>query len=299
MEALESVLNQTLTPAQIIVVDDASEDGSQTLIREYARRYPDLIDCIFHRQNKGVTQTRIDALKAVKSDYVTYVDGDDRFLPTKLEVEAAALRNDSEASIAFSDSYYINPDGGRKGRWAEGKTPPDGQVFSQTYARDFPRRRLFRMELVDYEEWVKVGFHDPSLSLYEDYDMRIRLSKRLRTVYCDQPLSEIRQDNGGLSSRHSAQHLSALEYVYEKNHHLLDDLGPCEKNYVEKTVRPWLAKRALKAAWDQLESSDEGAAAITFFLKALQYDRNVVRVPILNYTSPRELVTRIVSGVLL
>ncbi|MBT7715794.1 MAG: glycosyltransferase family 2 protein, partial [Deltaproteobacteria bacterium] len=71
IEAIESVLNQTLSPFQIIVVDDSSKDLSQEVIAGYAARYPNLITPIFHKRNTGVAQVRIDALNAVNGDYVT------------------------------------------------------------------------------------------------------------------------------------------------------------------------------------------------------------------------------------
>ena len=91
-EAIDSVLAQTLPPHQIIVVDDCSTDGSQDIIADYARAHRGLFSPIYHRDNTGVAQVRADALAAVTGDLVTYVDGDDRYLPTKLEQEAAALK---------------------------------------------------------------------------------------------------------------------------------------------------------------------------------------------------------------
>ncbi|UCC54424.1 MAG: glycosyltransferase family 2 protein, partial [Anaerolineaceae bacterium] len=176
VEAIESVLAQTLSPSQILVVDDCSSDGSQEVIEGYRSRYPDLITAIFHTQNRGVAQARAHALQAISGDYVTYVDGDDRFLPHKLEKEAALLARRSEIQIAFSNNYYMTETGQRTGIWITKKWPPQGDVFKETLTRQFPRGNLFRMELLPYAAWQAVGFHDPNLSVLEDWDMRIRLS---------------------------------------------------------------------------------------------------------------------------
>ena len=95
VEAIDSVLNQTLKPFEIIIVDDCSTDGSREVIAGYALRYPDLVNPIYHTRNQGVAQARIDALQMVTGDYVTYVDGDDRYLPTKLEKEARLLQENA------------------------------------------------------------------------------------------------------------------------------------------------------------------------------------------------------------
>jgi glycosyltransferase involved in cell wall biosynthesis len=274
VEAIESVLSQTLFPQQIIIIDDHSRDASQEVIAEYASCYPDLILPIYHNKNRGVTQTRIEALQAVSGDYVTYVDGDDRFLPTKLEKEAQALEKNPKAKIAFSNNYYMTVDGIRKGMWADVEMPPQGEVFADTFARKFPRRSLFRMELIEYEAWKTIGFHDPKLDLYEDFDMRIRLTKKLQTIYCDEPLSEIRLHNAGLSSSPASEHLYALEYIYKKNCPLLDDLDTVKRKNVERSLAHWIAGIAERAARQALTNNEECSRkveALRYYLRCLKY----------------------------
>ena len=219
IEAIETVLGQTLTPTQIIIVDDCSSDDSSDVISDYASRYPELITPIYHKENMGVTRTRIDALNAVNGDYVTYVDGDDRYLPQKLEKEFEALKRNHNAQIAFSNNYYMSADGMHTGIWIDedDHCPPEGNVFWQTFGRSYPKNSLFRMELVEYEAWKRVGFHDTSLKIYEDFDMRIRLTKPLQTVYVDEPLTEIRYHGKGLSSLNARNHVEALKYIYRNN----------------------------------------------------------------------------------
>jgi glycosyltransferase involved in cell wall biosynthesis len=225
VEAIESVLAQTLSPSQILVVDDCSSDGSQEVIEGYRSRYPDLITAIFHTQNRGVAQARAHALQAISGDYVTYVDGDDRFLPQKLEKEAALLARRREIQIAFSNNYYMTETGQRTGIWITNKWPPQGDVFKETLTRQFPRGNLFRMELLPYAAWQAVGFHDPNLSVLEDWDMRIRLSKCYRVAYWDEPLTEIRVHNRGLSSVSTMDKLVAFDHIWDKNKPLLEDLS--------------------------------------------------------------------------
>lgn len=271
-ESVGSVLGQTLRPAQIIIIDDASTDGSQELISAYKARYPDLVTAIYHEQNTGVAQVRIDALRAVTGDYVTYVDGDDRYLPTKLESEALVLRSNPGADIAFSNNYYLNSDGARIGIWAEHATPPQGQIFLQTFARDFPTRNLFRMELVNYRAWRAVGFYDTRLRLYEDFDMRIRLTRELRAVYCNQPLSEIRLTNKGLSTSNLRVHLECLDYIYRKNHHLLDDFDDAEETYARQGFTNWM--REIAEQWiTEAAGQKQLLEALRRWLIACRYGR--------------------------
>lgn len=255
IEAIESVLQQTLSPSQIIVIDDCSTDGSQEVIAQYAKQYPEVIEPIYHAKNQGIAKTRIDALEAVVGDYVTYVDGDDRFLPKKLEKEAEAFKKGTNAKIIFSNNFYINKAGDRTGLWVEDEEPPDGLVFSQTFSRNYPRQQLFRNELVDYDAWRHIGFHDPNLLIYEDYDMKVRLTKYLPVAYCDEPLAEYRRHDKGLSGAAAIRHFDACRYIYRKNKDLLNDLTDQQVKYVHEHLFPWLENLASRALQEALENN--------------------------------------------
>jgi glycosyltransferase involved in cell wall biosynthesis len=243
IEAIESVLSQSIKPEEIIIVDDCSKDGSQEIISAYVVRYPNLIKPFYHERNCGIARTRTKALEAVTGDFVTYLDGDDRFLPHKLDRELRSLLRHPHAQIACSNFHYMDAAGTRIGIWADAGEPvPQGNVFVRVFARDYPKGSLFRNELVDYEAWKKVGFYDESLALFEDYDMRIRLTKQLRTVYCDELLTEYRRHKTGLSRSRAAKKLEAFEYIYRKNRPLLDNLNAAQRREVKKKVGKWMAR---------------------------------------------------------
>lgn len=254
-EAIESVLSQTLPAEQVIIVDDASVDGSPDLISDYARRYPKLFTPIYHQKNTGVAQVRIDALNKVRGDYVSYVDGDDWLLPEKLEQEAAALKSHPDARLAFSNNEYVTEDGKTQlWVWADGEFVPQGNVFWQAVARAFPRRSLFRMELVHFDSWREIGFHDPKMQLYEDFDMRIRLTRHLKVVYVDQVLSRIRNHQGGLSHLSSERHFHALHYMLCKNRHLLATLPERQRHKAISELSGWIVPIGLQATKNSLKS---------------------------------------------
>jgi glycosyltransferase involved in cell wall biosynthesis len=275
IEAIESVLAQSFKPFQIIIIDDCSSDGSQEIIAGFHSRYPNLITPIYHTQNRGITYTRIEALQRVTGNYVTFLDGDDRFLPTKLEKEANLLQKNPQAQIAFSNVYYVSEHGARTGVWAEHAKPPEGDVFCQAFARDFPRGNLFRSELVNYQAWKQVGFYDMNLhNLYEDYDMRIRLTKGLRVVYCDEPLSEYRRHNAGLSRVKFTQHFEALDYIYQKNKPLLNNLSKVERDYVNRKVGEWIARVAIRAS-DEARNEGQPHQAAKLLVDAWHYGPDI------------------------
>jgi glycosyltransferase involved in cell wall biosynthesis len=271
IEAIESVLNQTLRPFEIIIVDDCSTDGSQEVIERYARAHSDLIRPFFHRQNLGIPRNRRFALEQVRGDLVTYLDGDDKFLPRKLEMELQTFMSHPEA-LVYSNVYYIDSDGRRTGTWADGNIlPPSGDVFREVFSRSFPRGSLFRNELVDYQCLKKIGFHDVNFPIFEDWDLKIRLTKYFRAVYCPEPLVEYRRHSEGISRTPALVHLSVMRKIYEKNRPLLDDLPETDRVMVEKRLLSNFAQLARQAAWEEIETGNRGLA-LRYWWESLEYN---------------------------
>ena len=97
-DAIESVLKQTSPPYEIIICDDFStKDNTREIIKEYSNRYPDLITPILQERNLGIAANRNTGFKAASGEYITWLDGDDRFLPRKIERELEVLKKNTWA----------------------------------------------------------------------------------------------------------------------------------------------------------------------------------------------------------
>ena len=239
-EAIESVLTQSLMPDQIVVVDDASTDGSRELVDSYTKEYPSLFTVVQHDTNRGVASSRIDGLNSVTSDYICFLDGDDRFLPEKLKFD------NRDAGIVYSNYYFISEDGNKRlYQWNENSNMPQGNIFKEVFSRSFPKETLFRSELVNYNAWKATGFHDPELMIYEDFDMKIRLTKHLKAIYCDVPLSEYRLNSAGLSQVDRIKHINTFIYIFNKNKGLLSDLKKAERKSIINKLRNRIIKFSL------------------------------------------------------
>jgi glycosyltransferase involved in cell wall biosynthesis len=257
IEAIESVLAQSLRPHEIIVVDDCSTDGSQAVIQGYTTQYPDLIIPIFHEQNLGVVHTRNDALKAATGDFVTYLDGDDRYLPLKLEKEAALLDQYPNADVAYSNYYFITENGDRAGVWAGDEKLPEGDIFSDVFSSNFPDNGMLLMEVVSNKALRTVGYYDTTLKIWEDLDWRIRLLKQYWATSTNEPLAEHRHHSQGLSSANSKSHYDALTYIYNKNKILLNDLPNNIRRATDRQRRKLLAKMARRVSQERLGQSEQ------------------------------------------
>lgn len=104
-KALESVLAQTFTDYEVIMVNDGSTDGSLSILREYARNYENfhLID----QCNRGQGATRNVGINAATGEYIAFLDSDDFFASNFLEVlYNAAIENDADISSCNYSFYY-------------------------------------------------------------------------------------------------------------------------------------------------------------------------------------------------
>lgn len=244
-ESIESVLAQTLKPFEIIIVDDFSTDGSQEIIENYAYGYPHLIRPFYHQKNLGIAKNKAFAQMQTKGDWLTYLDGDDRFLPEKLEMEFKTLQQHPDSKVVYSNFYSINEEGKRSGLWADKTPPPSGYIFSQVFSRSFPRNTLFRNELISSDCLKKIGYYDEGRITHEDWDFKIRLSKYFHIAYCPIPLIERRDHAGGISQYLSKDIvLNQMLQVYSKNSSLLEGLEPEEKKYIRSELFRLFSRRA-------------------------------------------------------
>jgi len=269
-EAIESVIEQSRKPDEVIIIDDCSRDGSQDMISDYQKRYPNLIKMHLNDKNGGIAQVRNIALNLFSGEALTGLDGDDKFLPTKIEKELNVLE-DSDVDLVYSNSYWCGPDGSINHVWLEKpEIAPEGDTFLKVFGRDFPRNSLFRSEMVKASKLKTIGFYDTELPIYEDWDMRIRMSKQLKFAYCDAPLSIKRDNPEGLSKSKLSLHIQIINYIVRKNFSLLEDVSIRERRVVLQRIGRLLSGLA-SVVLRQDASHGSYARSLKFGLWALYY----------------------------
>lgn len=102
-ECLSSIVEQDYPNIEVIVADDASTDGSQEVIREFARRYPDIIKLSLSETNEGASRNANRCFGKCTGDFICYMDGDDLMLPGKLSSQVARLQDDPDCVICYHD----------------------------------------------------------------------------------------------------------------------------------------------------------------------------------------------------
>lgn len=107
-EAIQSVLAQTLSAFELLLIDDGSTDGSSALARDYAARFPAQIRYFEHagHANRGKSISRNLGIAATRGAYLGFLDADDVFLPHKLEHQAQLLARYPQAVMVYGTTEY-------------------------------------------------------------------------------------------------------------------------------------------------------------------------------------------------
>lgn len=200
-EAIESAINQTWKPFEIIVADDHStSDASVDLIRGYRALYPGWIKAIFQKENVGIPRNRNSALDAVTGEYVAILDGDDRLLPGFIESHISGLMAQPPWGASYGNRYNVGADGEQRVRITAPE--PSGNILGYVASgrMGMLRSMLARVDLVR-----EAGGLDDRFPYHDGFILSLRLAKVTSFAYLPQPLMEKREHPSGVSKRISRE----------------------------------------------------------------------------------------------
>ncbi len=204
-EAVASVLSQTYTNLELIIVDDGSTDGSGAIADEFMQK--DERVRVIHQKNLKLPTALNNGFSVASGEFLTWTSADNRMFPVCLEILATELSHDRACDMVFGNMRLIDEDGNtlRGSGWYE-KPPfsgnvilPDDTVWLNTVANNtIGAAFLYRAGVVPVlAEYSQYKF------LLEDYDWFMRLNSLFNIKHClyKKPLYEYRMHNGSLTSK--------------------------------------------------------------------------------------------------
>jgi glycosyltransferase involved in cell wall biosynthesis len=216
--AIGSVLRQTRSDFELIVVDDGSTDATTSRIEPFLR---DSRILLISQPNRGPSAARNTAIAAARGKYVSLLDSDDLWLPHYMETMGATLDADANAGVAYIDSAWIleNSTGRiRRVRRVEAVTPraPSNVMQPREFLRDLLARGNYVFVGATIRQSVldQVGGFRIEVQGVEDYEMWLRIASHgYRFVRCPPRLVIYRVRSGQLSSDRRSM-LTTAERVY-------------------------------------------------------------------------------------
>jgi glycosyltransferase involved in cell wall biosynthesis len=218
-EALESVRTQTFRDFEVIVVDDGSTDPTRDIIESYKAEF-NLRPLLFD-SNHGVSWARNRGIEAARAPWIAFLDSDDLWLPRKLEVQTAYLKDHPELEIAQTEEIWIRR--GVRVNPMKKHRKSGGRILERCLELCVvsPSATLLSRRILD-----EAGLFDESLPVCEDYDLWLRIACRFPIGLIPKPLIVKRGGHADqLSRKYPAMDLFRIRAIQNllENHPLKPD----------------------------------------------------------------------------
>ncbi len=184
MEAIDSVIQQTYRPLEILVIDDGSMDNTFRIIRNrFLILKSNLTIRYFYQSNKGVSSARNLGIMQSHGEYIAFLDSDDLWDKQKLEIQMNFLSPHKDFMVCYTDEIWI-----RKGVRVNAKNihrKYSGYIYEYCLPLCIISASsiLLKRDVID-----DIGLFDESLSACEDYDYWLRLCSEYPIYFVNQKL---------------------------------------------------------------------------------------------------------------
>ncbi len=248
-EALNSILTQTYRNLEVWLVDDASTDGSQEILRKYAAAQPQW-RLLFFDKNVGNCRAFNAAFRQSTGEFIIDFATDDVLLPARIAQQVTAFqRAGARVGMVYSNCEHIDEAGHSLGLHhrpdAGGQLlprPASGWVFAEVLRRFFISTPTMLMRRACLES---LGGYDETLT-YEDFDFWVRASRNWQFLYSNEVTTQKRRHPRQMSARAYRRHdpyLASTIRVCDKALDLCQT--PAEREALATRVR-WELRKALQ-----------------------------------------------------
>lgn len=211
-ETLDSVLAQTRSDYEIVLVNDGSTDDTAQVVESYRDRFNGKLVYVW-QENRGLAAARNTAIRTARGHYIALLDGDDVWMPQYLETMLGLLEADPTLDLVFPNAIF----------W--GSPQFDGKDFQSVFPPNPPitmekllgrTSSVFGLATMRRSLILEAGGYDESLRASEDFDLWLRLLQRgARFDYAEEPLVKYRFRSDSLSNTGITHYQNRMK-VFEK-----------------------------------------------------------------------------------
>lgn len=259
----ESILEQTYSNIELIVIDDCSKDASSQIIREYLPTLEKKLSYVsfqVHEQNMGITKTLNQGLELARGQYIKILASDDMIHPNCIETLVKEMENNSSYDMLFSNGKYIPEgctyqeavDNAYQEFYKSNPLPEKEEVVSKLYLNNFiiGGTVFFRRETFE-----KYGLYDESIGI-EDWEYNLRVATKGTIGYVEKSIFFYRQVSTSISHiNKKGSYKKRYEYMYQGAIAVLEKYKDCvsEDVYRLKLINICEAyiEKALLVGWKE------------------------------------------------
>jgi glycosyltransferase involved in cell wall biosynthesis len=267
-ETVESVLRQTFTDFEVLIIDDGSPDQ----VVQWASQLSDSRVKLISQKNQGLPGARNTGIAHAQGEYIAFLDADDLWEPTKLEKQVRCLDENPAVGLVHTWMVLVDEQGKSTGKVMPSNA--EGHVWKQLAERNAIACPSVVVRRCCFE---RVGVFDRNLRSLEDWDMWIRIAAQYPFAVIKEPLAYYRQLSGSMSKNCQVMEESfrtVIERIFQS--------APSDLLYLKNRT---YGHANLCLAWKALQSADRNyKLALQFRQQAishfpeLRYSREYIRL---------------------
>lgn len=178
-KSVESILKQTLCDFEFIVIDDASKDGTEKILRSF--NDPRIQICC-NEKNLGLTRSLNKGIALSRGVWIARQDADDVSLPERLQMQVGLVEEHPDIVLVGANSIDIDCKGNGLGEWGQYNNQEIGRILY--YKNPFPHSTAFFKKSI----FEQVGKYDENFRTSQDFELWMRMAKAGRVSMINQPL---------------------------------------------------------------------------------------------------------------
>lgn len=179
-ETIQSVLVQTWTDREILVIDDGSTDGSADVVRTFGDKVR-----YFRFENSGVAKSRNRGIALSRGRYIALLDHDDLWDPTKLEKQVRVLESRPEVGLVYTGIVHLERNGRPRRKFPSGPSSRFYQLFVKGFGPT-PSAAMLRRSVIDQAGGFDERFGSAGL---DDHEFWPRVAQHCEITLIDEPLT--------------------------------------------------------------------------------------------------------------
>lgn len=200
-ESLQSVLDQTILPLEIIVVDDFSTDNTEEVVKSLNSP---LIKYFKNQRTKGANGARNTGIMLSRGEFIAFHDSDDIWLSDKLELQLQVLKSDPNIDMCFCSLITEN-----------GIITPKRKIKSFDIREQLKLKNFISTQTIFiYKKQALIFLFDEELRRFQDWDFVLRVSSEKKIHHIDKPLVIQKLQIGSITN--TVNYLDSYEKIYTK-----------------------------------------------------------------------------------
>ncbi|WP_421772999.1 glycosyltransferase family 2 protein [Gracilimonas sp.] len=212
--AIQSVLDQSYTKVEVIVIDDASDVDIRQRVEGLGK-----VKYLRNEENRGACYSRNRGIQEAKGEYINFLDDDDVLLPTKLEKQVECFKKSGDPDLGMVTCHAND---GRSGEYIIKENKVKGDIYNQLLSRFLVSGIETMLFKTDYIR--EIGGFDENLQSSQEYDLLIRFSEKYTVNFVDEVLTKEFRSVNQISTNFDKK-IHGARFLYKKHDHRFREKG--------------------------------------------------------------------------